>query len=177
VQFDRSDAYRRTTLATLARSSDPKDHFLAYQQEAVQENELMLREKAVAANAPAVLGPTTRPAEQLTLNINPNDAGLTRSENDLKTVNGTVAANVSPSDYAFAEATQQPQLPGQQQALFATTPTTQPISAGARADLFTCVIVVQNNPAARAAGPATQPIAGKPTTAPTATPPAAKEAK
>src|SRR5258705_368491 len=63
VHLDRSDAYRGTGLATLARldDKDQKQHSLAYER-SVQENEVMLREKVVAANAPPV-APTTRPAE------------------------------------------------------------------------------------------------------------------
>jgi hypothetical protein len=177
VQFDSADGYRQKALATLARldQNNLSDHFLSYQRP-LRESELMLKDK-VAANAPAVAGPTTRPAEQLTLAIKPTDAGITRGDGD---VADRVPANVSPPDFAFAEATQQPQLPAQQQALLAATPTTQPTSFGGRADLFTCVIVVQNTSTARGAAPTTQPLAGKPTTAPgtpTSTPPAAEPAK
>jgi len=179
VQMDRSDSYRRLARATLARSgeNDAKELSLAYRQQAVQmkENELV-REKVVAANAPAVAVPATRPAEEVALNIKANDAGLSRGQADVAArINGTTAGYISPSDYAFAEAIQQPQLPGQQQAFFGIAPTTQP-GWDARNNLFTCVIVVQNSTtAARAAGPATQPIAGKPATAPTSSPPAAAE--
>jgi hypothetical protein len=184
VQMDRSDVYRRTALASLARTgeNEVKDVALAYRQQAVQlqavqlkENEVV-REKVFAANAPAVVGPATRPAEELTLNIKANDAGLSRGEADVTArINGTTTGTISPSDYAFAEAVQQPQLPAQQQAFFVTTPTTQP-GLDARQNLFTCVIVVQNSTsAAKAAGAATQPIAGKPATAPANPPPAAGE--
>jgi len=182
VQLDRADTYRRTTLATIGRvnQTDPKDQFFA-QQRKLDEAEVMLADKYVAAkslpaNVPAAISPTTRPAGELTLNIKASDAGLTR-QSETGIVSGTVAANTSPNDFAF-DAVQQPQLPAQQQATLAAPATTQPV-VGKRLELFTCVIVVQNNPSVRAGGPATQPIAGKPAaTAPSAAPTeAAKEAK
>jgi hypothetical protein len=178
VQLDRSDAYRSTALASVTRfgENDQKEQSLAYQRP-VQENEVMLRQKVVAANAPAAVGPATKPAESFALNIKPNEAGLTRgASDDAIRVNGTIAPNSTPSDFNFAEVNQQVRVPAQQQALFAAAPTTQPVLGRGTRDLYTCVIVVQNTSIARASGPATQPVAGKPATAPTGTP-AAEPAK
>jgi len=172
VQLERSDAYRQTALTTLARSSDQKgkEHFLADQQKAVPEQDVMLREKEVVANAAAVVGPTTRPAEAA-LAIKPAEAGLNRAESD-PAQKVAVASNVAPNDFAFIQPAQQPQVPSQQQGYFAIAPTTQPESARGGRELFTCVIVVQNNTANLRAGAATtQPVAGKPTTAPAAAQP------
>src|SRR5205823_6196299 len=126
VQLERSDAYRQTALATLERSSDQNDkqHFLSFQRQLVEEKEVMLGEKGVAANAPAVVvGPTTRPAEA-TLSIKPAKAGLTRAENEVAAPLGSVTPNAAPNDYSF-QVTQQ-QVPAQQQGYFAIAPTTQP---------------------------------------------------
>jgi len=171
VQFERSDVYRQTALATLERSSDQNDkqHFLSFQRQLVEEKEVMLGEKGVAANAPAVVvGPTTRPAEA-TLSIKPAEAGLNRAESEVAGRLSTIAPNAAPKDYSF-QATQQ-QVPAQQQGYFAIAPTTQPDSIRGARDLYTCVIVVQNNTTARAAISTTQPVAGKPTTSPAAAQP------
>ncbi len=157
AQLERSDTYGRSTLATFARSSDQQDHFLSYQRQPVDEKELMLREKVVAANAPAVVGPTTRPAEQPILSIKPSEAGLTRAETELNASVNAVAPNTTPNDFAFVQGAQQPQ-PAQQQGYFAIAPTTQPESTRAGRDLYTCVIVVQNTTATRAGLPTTQSI-------------------
>ncbi|HEV8606603.1 MAG TPA: zf-HC2 domain-containing protein [Tepidisphaeraceae bacterium] len=170
VRRDVSDEYRRNALAVL-EGSDQKEHLLTYQV-AVQENEVMLRGK-LAANAPAVVAPTTRPAEVVALNIKPAEAGLTREVEAQNRVTGTLLGKGVPSDFAYVEPAQQ--APGQQQA-FAISPTTQPIAAR-RAETFNCVIVFENATTAKAAGTATQPVAGKPSTAPTAAPPAAEQAK
>ena len=179
VQLERSDAYRQTALATLERSGDQndKEHFLSYQRQPVEEKEMMLREKVVAANAPAFAGPTTRPTEA-TLTIKPVDAGLNRAENEVAARLDTAAPNAAPNDFAI-QVTQQQQVPAQQQGYFAIAPTTQPLSARGGRDLYTCVIVVQAPALSRAGTPTTQPVAGKPTTAPaaTSTPPAAEQAK
>jgi len=184
VQLERADAYRQNALVALDRSSDKdqKEHFLSYERQPVQENEVLLREKVVAANAPAIAGPITRPSEPLaTLAIKPAEAGITRSEGDAGgRIN--VANNATPSNFSLQGA-QQPLAPAQQQQTYlALAPTTQPDANRGRGDLFTCVILVQNTGSARAAIPSTQPtqtIAGKPTTAPSATPapPAADQAK
>jgi hypothetical protein len=176
VQLENADSYRHTTLGTLGRT-DTNDWALRAPNFArpVQENELMLKDRA-AANAPAVVGPATRPAPELSLAIKPEEAGLSRAEGD-KTVNGTVAATER-FHYGVDLSGDAKQVPVQQGAYFAANPTTQPL-AGLKPDVFTCVIVVQNNSTVRAAGATTQPVVGKPTTtAPTEPPPAAaKEAK
>ena len=172
VQFERSDVYRQTALATLERSSDQNDkqHFLSFQRQLVEEKEVMLGEKGVAANAPAVVvGPTTRPAEA-TLSIKPAEAGLNRAENEVAARLGSVTPNAASNDFAL-QVTQQQQVPAQQQGYFAIAPTTQPDSIRGARDLYTCVIVVQNNTTARAAISTTQPVAGKPTTSPAAAQP------
>lgn len=177
VQMDRAGTYSRTASVTLGRANTDEfsEQVPANQQRALHEAEVMLKDKAIAGNAPALVGPSTRPATE-GLNIKPSEAGLSRGDGEnASRAGGTITANISP-DFAFKEAGQQ--LPAQQQANYFGAAATQPVAAAGRLDTFTCVIVVQNN-TAKAAGPATtQPIAGKPaTTAPTEPAPAAKEAK
>jgi hypothetical protein len=171
VQLERSDPYRQTKLGTLDRSSDQKNKegLLSYERQPVEEHELMLREKVVAANAPAVVGPTTRPTEG-TLAIKAAEAGLTRADSEAAARLDTAAPNAVPGDFAF-QANQQQQVPAQQQGFFVIAPTTQPLSARGTKDLYTCVIVVQTPTANRAGTPTTQPVAGKPATAPAAAQP------
>ncbi len=115
--------------------------------------------------------PTTRPSDQVAVNINPAEAGLTLSQPDTAAKNGTIITNNTTEQYTFNK--QLEQTPARQTVL-AVAPATQP-----HANLFACYIVLQPSGGPQgASAPTTQPTAAaRPTTAPTSptAPPAAAQ--
>src|SRR5205085_12095157 len=137
VQYDRGgDAYRRTFNAGLGRldqQNDLSDQILSVDRGRLAETEVMQKDKTAASNGPAVVGPSNRPAAELSLNLNPKEAGLSREDAEAgRRANSTVAANSSPNDFVFRSVQQQEpaQHPLAQQQGTYFAPATQPIAAG-----------------------------------------------